>query len=426
MIPNLHGRALARSRVAWPLAAAAALVLAASAAAEPVTLAQALARAAAADPGAGAADARIVASEANLRQAGVRPNPTVGAELENFASTGGLSQTEATVYYQQTVERGGKRDARSGLARAQTQTARLKRDVRRLDLLRDVQVAYAEALAAEVQAMVAESRLAAAREAQADIDRRVRSARDPLFAGARAETQTAQAVIARDQALAAADAARAVLTTYWGGDDKVELDPTSFFAVAAPRPGDWPADNADLALLAAERDAAEAAVRLEQARGVVDPTLRAGLRYLGAGRDVAFVVGGSIPLRRYDTNRGAIERAQSERTAAEIDIAAARVARDREIARLLARLQAQASESDRIAGEVIPAAQRTVDLVREGFNRGGFQYIDVTEAQRALVEARARRVEVLRQFHLDQAAFDRLTARHEPLAVRTAQAETPR
>ena len=35
---------------------------------------------------------------------------------------------------------------------------------------------------------------------------------------------------------------------------------------------------------------------------------------------MAFLVGGSIPLARYDTNRGAIERAQAERTAADADL----------------------------------------------------------------------------------------------------------
>ena len=62
--------------------------------------------------------------------------------------------------------------------------------------------------------------------------------------------------------------------------------------------------------------------------------------------------------------------------------------------------------------------------MREGFNRGGFQYLDVTEAQRALIAARSRRVEVLRQFHLDQAALDRLTGRHAALVNSTLVGET--
>ncbi|WP_293349630.1 TolC family protein [Phenylobacterium sp.] len=381
-------------------------------------LAEALSRASAADPAVGGWDARLAAAEANLRQAGVKPNPSLGVELENFAGTGAystLDRTEATFSYQQTLERGGKREARTGLARAQMEAARRRREVRRLDLLKEVQIAYAEALAAEAELLIADAWLLAARSAQADIDRRVRSAKDPLFAGSRAEAATAQAEIERDQARATAENARATLARFWSGGPGFALDLMTFFGVTGPSAPDQVA-TADLALLEAERDIAAATVRVEQAKGVVDPTVRAGVRYLGQGDEVAFVVGGSIPLRRYDTNKAGVERALAERNAAEADIAAERTLRERDIARLTARMKSLAVEAERIRAEVVPSAIRTVEQVRDGFNRGAFQYLNVTEAERALADARTRRVAALRQFHLDQAALDRLTGRHAALA----------
>lgn len=387
--------------------------------------AEALARAVAADPTLAGSEARLAAAQANLRQAGVKPNPTLGVDLENFAGTGAyslLDRTEATLSYQQTLERGGKREARTGRARAEVEVARLRRQVRTLDLLRDVQIAYGEAMAAEADLLIAEARLIAAHQAQADIDRRVKSARDPLFAGSRADMMTAQAEIARDQARDHARNARAVLARFWGGapDFRLALEPF-FDAKAAALPAAFA--TPDLALLEAERDVALATVRVEQSRAVPDPTLRAGVRYLGDGSNVAFVVGGTIPLRRNDTNQAGVDRAQAERTAAEADIAAARLANARDIAQLTARLAATAAEAERIRSEVIPPAIRAVEQVREGFNRGGFQYLDVTEAERALADARARRVSVLRQHHIDQAALDRLTGRHAGISSSTSTAE---
>lgn len=421
-----------RARARPGLAFAATLILGlapavARAQAEPpaLSLSEALARASAADPTLAGSEARLAAAEANLRQAGVRPNPTLGVELENFAGTGAyslLDRTEATLSYQQTFERGGKREARTGRARAEIEAARLRRQVRTLDTLRDVQVAYAEAAAAEAELLISEARLIAAHQAQADIDRRVKSARDPLFAGSRADMMTAQAEIARDQARDRARNARAALARFWSGQPDFRLALEPFFDAKAPVvPSMF--TTPDFALLEAERDIALANIRVEQARAVPDPTLRAGVRYLGDGSNVAFVVGGTIPLRRHDTNRAAIERAQAERTAAEADIAAARVAREREIAQLTARISAAAAEAERIRAEVIPPAIKSVEQVREGFNRGGFQYLDVTEAERALAEARARRVSVLRQYHIDQAALDRLTGRHAGISSSTSNAE---
>ncbi|MBJ7409036.1 MAG: TolC family protein [Phenylobacterium sp.] len=404
----------------------AALAQSSAVAARPILdLGEALARASAADPAATGWDARLGAAQASVRQAGVKPNPSLGFELENFAGSGTysvLDRTEATLSYQQTLERGGKREARIGLARAGAEVTRRRRDVRRLDLLRDVQVAYAEALAAEADLLIAEARLVAAQSAQTDVDRRVRAARDPLFAGSRAEAATAQAEIERDQARAAARNAREVVARYWGGAADFALNLETFFG-AVPPSGDRAVAVADLALLEAEREVASSNVRLEQSRAVTDPTLRAGLRYFGDGNDVALVVGGTLPLRLHDNNKGAIDRAISERSAAEADITAERVLREREIARLMARMAASATESERLRAEVIPVAIRAVEQVRDGFNRGGFQYMNVADAERALADARARRVAVLRQFHLDQAALDRLTGRHAALASSNLNAE---
>jgi len=393
-----------------------------------LSLSEALSRAAASDPSRPVLEARILAGEAAVRQAGVRPNPSPGVEFENFAGTGGyalLDRTEATVSYEQTLERGGKREARTGLARSQLDVARLRGAVRTLDVLRDVQVAYAEALAAEADLVIAEARLIAVQSAQRDVIRRVKNARDPLFAGSRAEAITAQAEIARDEARAAAEAARARLAAYWGAGPNFPLDVKAFFEVAAPKAAP-PSEVADLQLRAAERDAAIATVRVEQAKATTDPTVRAGVRYLGQGDEVALVVGGTIPLRRHDTNASGIARAQAERTAAEAEIEAARLAREREVAHLTRRMSASARESERIRTEVIPAAIRAVEQVRDGFNRGGFSYGDVAEAEQALFDARARRIAVLKQFHHDQAALDRLTGRHAALVPQTASAEPRR
>ncbi|MDP3175065.1 MAG: TolC family protein, partial [Phenylobacterium sp.] len=79
--------ALARL-LAAPLLAALALAFGPGAAlaqapAPPLTLTDAVRRALAADPSTVAADARVEAARAATRQAGLRPNPSLGVELEN-------------------------------------------------------------------------------------------------------------------------------------------------------------------------------------------------------------------------------------------------------------------------------------------------------------------------------------------------------
>ncbi len=417
----------------WPRLCATAIAIALilpppTYAAERITFADALTRAATFDPTAEASRARVDAAEAGIRQAGVRPNPSIGIDLENFAGVGGsmgaFDRSEATIYYEQPWERGDKRGAREGVARAQRELVRLRGAVRSLDLLEQVQAAWVEAQAAEAMVTVAENRLKIAESLERDVARRVQAARDPLFAAERARTEVARARIALDSARDAARAARANLAAFWGGAAEIDLDGGAFFTFVLTSPPPLGDDLPDLRVLAAERDFAGARIALERSRAVPDPRFRAGARYLADGEGAALVVGGSIPLQRYDTNQGAIEQAQAERVAAEKDLAAFRIEREREIARLVARRAASIREIERIDKEVLPSADRAVRLVRDGFNRGGgaFTFIEVMQAEQAVTDAEFRRIELLKSFHLDGARLDRLLAVHLPLiAIRESR-----
>jgi len=413
-----HARAMRPRRGLARLAFAVVVSAPALSFAAPLDLPAALARAAAQDLTRPATAARLDAAEATVRQAAVRPLPSLGFDLENFAGSGSRNltdSTETTVFYEQTLERGGKRAARLEAARAEIATIRLRGEVRALDALAAVQALWVQAAAAEASIGVAEERLAVAERLERETARRVSRARDPLFAGERARTAVAQARIALDQAQEAGRNARTSLASYVGLAD-VQAELAGFERLTA-EPAPAAGAVADIALLQAERDAAQARIRVAQSRFVQDPTVRAGVRHFRDGGDIAFVVGGSISIGRDDANRGNLERARAERTAADAELVAARAERERELARLVARRSAAASEVARIDAEVLPSARRAVSLVRDGFNRGGeaFTYLEVAEAQRAVTEARARRVELLKSFHLDGAQLDRLVGRHAPL-----------
>ena len=224
----------------------------------------------------------------------------------------------------------------------------------------------------------------------------------------------AQAQIEFDQAEVAARMAAIMIGKYWDGTVNFRLDPTAFEDTSASRVVAGEVAEADLDVFRARQAAAVAQVRVEEARAVADPTVSVGVRHFW-NNDLSLVVGGSIPLQRYDRNQGAIDRARAEGIAAQADLGARRIELDREIARLQVLLLSQANEVRRISEETLPQAERAVTLVRDGFARGGFTYNDVMAAQTALLQSRARRVTVLQAFHNDRARLDRLTGAHADL-----------
>jgi len=383
-----------------------------------ISLEQALARASAVDPALPGLDARTRAGDAAVRQADVRPNPTLGLMIENLPTLGGgdiLGRTETTLSYEQRIERGGDRPARVDLARGESALVQAEAAIRRLDRLEQVQRAWAEALGAQADLEIARERLALAERFQSEVQRRVDMARDPLFAGARAEAELAQAQIDYDQAEIQARLARATLGRFWTGTSDFSLNSADFEDTSAARDVAGEASGIDLAVLAAQRDVAQARGRVEQARATPDATVSVGVRHFWEGQDLGLVVGGSIPLGRYDRNEAAIDRARFDGLAAQADMVALREEREREIARLQVLLASRAMEARRITSETLPQADRAVVLVREGFARGGFTYNDVISAQNALLTTKARHVAVLKQFHLDRARLDRLTGAHAGL-----------
>ncbi len=388
-----------------------------------LTLEQALARAARADPARPGLAARLRAAEAGVRQADVRPNPTIGLTVENLPTLGAgnvMGQTQTTLSYEQPLERGGDRRARTGLARSEGDLIVARATVAALDRLEQAQRAWGEALSADALVEIARQRLNLAERFQSEVQRRVDAARDPLFAGARAEAELAQAQIDFDQAEVEARIARITLAKFWGGVADFSLDPAAFEDTGASRIVAGEVAAADLEVFQAQRAIFEAQARVEEARAVPDPTVSIGVRHMW-DNDLSLVFGGSIPLQRHHRNQGAIDRARAEGTAAQADADALRMEREREIARLQVQLLSRANEARRIEAETLPQAERAVALVREGFARGGFTYNDVMAAHTALLQTRARRVAVLQAFHNDRARLDRLTGAHADLIGMEAQ-----
>lgn len=397
------------------------VLVAQPASAQTLVLDEALSRVATSDPAIAANAARVEAADAAILQADVRPRDVVGIDFEDFAGTGPyspLNRSQATGWYERTWERGGKREARIGAARADVAIVGAQNRVRLLDRLARVQAAWVEALAAEAAIPVAEARLSNLQRVELDVVKRVTGALDPWFAAERARTNVAQAEIALEQARESARNARENLASWWGGSGDFKLDPALFETLDLAVPPKE--DSADVAILAAELAAADAKVKLAEAGNIADPSGRVGLRHFGEGNDVAVMVGGSIPLGTKNANRGNVTRAQAEKRAIEADVAVARVEIEREISKIVADRQLIASEIKRIDAEVLPSATRAVRLIRDGLARGGtaFTFLEFSQAQAAVSDARARRIELLRRFHLLGVRLDRLTGRHAPLLAK--------
>lgn len=400
-------------RMRAALLAGAALSMATPAAAEPLTLRQAVERAITASPDLKASGAGVDAARAEQMQARVRPNPTLSVEAENFAGSGAygpFGQSEVTVSYEQPIERGGKREARIAHAASGIALAEAEARVARLDLARAVQRAFIDAQIAEQLVWIAGERLRLEREMRTEAVRRVRGYKDPLFVETRAEARIVEAELAVREATAKRDAATALLASYWGGDGAgLAIDE----GIEKPDPDAPPLAEADAAVLDAAIDRARAGVVVEQSRAVQDYSVSGGARFLRETNDVAVLAGVSIPLGRFDRNQGNIERAQAERRRVEYQSEANRLERLRRLAALRADADAARVRAEGIMEQVYPKAVKTLAQVREGYGRGGFRFSDVQDAADAIIAIQSQWAEAMTRYRDAQSEIDRLTGRFD-------------
>ena len=389
--------------------------------AETVTLEQAIAKAVEAAPMLKADDAAIAGARAGRVQADVRPNPSVIVETENFAGTGPygiLGQAEITATYNQPIERGGKRAARVALADKDIDVAQASANVTRLDLAASVQRAFFDVLIAKDVLQISQFRLFTERELQTEALRRVRGYKDPLFVETRAAARVASAKIGVEQAEFRLEAARDLLAGYWGGDgDDLTVDGALMAGDSIP----LKLAPSDEKLFEARVARAGAAVVVEETRRTQDYTVSGGTRFLRGTNDVAAVAGITIPIGRFDRNRGGIDRARAEKDRLSFAAEAARLEKLRRLASLRANAESAQVRADALMEEVYPRAFKTLKQVREGYNRGGFSFRDIQDAADAILDVQDQWLEANIQYRDLQTEIDRLTGRFDPASSMETQ-----
>ncbi len=382
--------------------------------AETVTIEQAIAKAVEAAPLLKADDAAVAIARAGRAQADVRPNPFVTVEAENFIGTGPynvLGQAEITANYNQQIERGGKRAARVALADKDIDIAQASANVTRLDLAASVQRAFFDVLIAKDVLQISQFRLSTEQELQTEALRRVRGYKDPLFVETRAAARVASAQIGVEQAEFRLEAASDLLAGFWGGvGDDLNVDGVLMAGDSAP----LTLAPSDEKLIEARVARATAAVVVEETKRTQDYTVSGGTRFLRGTNDLAAVAGITIPIGRFDRNQGGIDRARAEKDRLSFAAEAARLEKLRRLASLRSNAESAQVRADALIAEVYPRAFKTLQQVREGYNRGGFSFRDIQDAADAILDVQDQWIETNTQYRDLQTEIDRLTGRFDP------------
>ncbi|WP_462381242.1 TolC family protein [Pseudomonas sp. Marseille-QA0892] len=363
---------------------------------ESLTLERAVSLAYERNPDFSAARSDIGIASGMRRQAGVIPNPEIGFEMEDTRS----DRQTRSVSITQPIELGGKRGARIGVAEANQSVVDADMDLRRQGLRADVIQGFFAALRAQEGMRLAEASLALAERGAKVAGAQVDAGKVSPVEVTRADMQLATTQLDVRRARQEWDNARQMLARLLGTDapDFGELVGSFEHLPGVPSEADLLArvrDSADMRKALRQVNLSEAELGLERSGRYPDISISIGSQYDEIERERINLVGFSVPLPLFDRNQGNVlaaarraEQARDLRNAAEIRVRG-------EIQQALRDWRTALSDVDEIRNRILPAGQRTVDVATRGFGLGRFAFLDVLDAQRALIDARTRYLQSL-------------------------------
>ena len=250
--------------------------------------------------------------------------------------------------------------------------------------------------------------------------KRVAAGRVPPLEATRAQVVFGNADIELAQARSSVVLAQQNLVALWGGAASEASQVTGNVSqITTPMSTDLMQQVVESSpgFLRAQRavEQTRAVSDLERTFRVQDPTISVGVkRAQEAGRN-QIVFGVSIPLPLFDTNAGnqmealrKVDQAEQLRQEAFLQLRM----------QAFSALQQQTSSYQQVRqlrDQVIPSAQSAYDLASRGFALGRFNFLDVLDTQRTLVDAQRQLLDQLMAAHRAQAEFERVlgTSTHE-------------
>ena len=382
----------------------------------PLTLQSALALAISANAEVSAARYELSAVEASVAQAGVLPNPSLGVQMQDTRH----DTRETTVQVSQPFELGGKRAARVQAAERGRDAASAELNAKQAEVRAAVISAFFDVLTAQERMRLAQESADLAQRATTVASKRVIAGKISPVEETRARVAETSVRLELLQAKSDLTTARKRLSAMWGSltprFERVEgelqaLPVLPELNVLADRLASSPA----LARARFEVDRRQALAHLERSRRTPDVTISLGVnRNQELGRNQA-IVGISVPLPIFDTNRGNVLEAQRRTDKARDELVGTETRLGTELSQALEKLSISRQEVQALQQDILPGAQSAYEAATTGFEYGKFGFLDVLDAQRTLLQAKSQYLRALSEAHRAGAEIDRILG--EPMAA---------
>jgi cobalt-zinc-cadmium efflux system outer membrane protein len=385
--------------------------------AEPLTMAAAIRLALESNPTIAAARREIEATEAQVLQGSLRPNPGFSVATENASRV----SRSASAQVELPIERGDKRAARVDAAQRGRDVAVSDLSGRQLKVRAAVMAAFFDVLAAQELLALAQDSAALARRATDIAAKRVAAGKVSPVEETKARVAEAGVRVSLTQAQSELRNARRRLASWWG-------NPSPRFSEAlgdVDRMPSLPDPDAieqrlstspllERARLELERR--KSLVNVEQSKTVQDFTVSVGVQRREESQREQMMVGISVPIPLYNRNQGNLLEALRREDKARDELVATRITLASEAYQVVERLSARRQEAELLRDEVLPGAKSAYEAATIGFENGKFSFLEVLDAQRTFFSAKSQYLNALAALHRAVTDLESILGQSESVA----------
>ncbi len=362
---------------------------------------------------------RVDIAAGRVLQAGLYPNPSFAFAAEGLGADGGAGGE--TIYrLEQEIVLGGKIRRAREVAEADRLAAQAGFVAEEFDVAARVTRAYFNAVAAQ-------DRLRSRREMLDLSERLLRAVATQVDAGSATEPDRLRAEVVREQAeieyeTASADAKAAIrqLGVTIGVDNSIQL-------ALSTRPDALPnfPDRDEIVAMALDTNSRVSRARIaieragrahELARAEAVPNLIAsiGPRFSDIDNETTMDVGLGIELPLFDRNQGNIHAALAERLSSAAQLREVQLELIGEVSQAWSAYESARLTIGRYRDQLLPKAERTLDLTRQAYERGKADYLRLLDAQQVVIESRIAYIDALARLQESAALLRQLAQTDAP------------
>jgi len=392
---------------------------------EPLVLSEVLSLVATSNPSLRALDWQNEAARGRLKQAGLWPNPELGAEIEEFGwDAPGAKESEINLSLAQEFELFGQRGARKGVAQAEIDAIATQTKILAYDLYLDTKWRFYTLVHAQQRLVLSATSEELARDVVENIELRITkgaalqseiielritkgAALQSEILLAKLEVQRAQLIL--EEAQQEVMSAQVDLAALWNAattEVRVDADPEPELTGILGRVSSLQAEiDSTRTLIGLDRQSAI----LRAKKSLAGAEARPSVTLSGGDKRPSLILGVSLPLPFFNRNQGTRESLEAELRSLDYEIDRARLETISGLRSNSLKLEQLVKRHYDLDSLLLPTAEEAYKTLQSAYKAGRVPYTQLLEVQRSLNELHFEHNNMLLEIHEQIITLEALT-----------------